>query len=146
MERAWTTLTKPKSIARVVRDINRKQYHQAHVTPFGSGPVANAFGPSGDTPVANNILNGTIPPNLQSPPLLPETRRILESNATAYPSVQDGTGTITNEEFIAAYSVSKESTSSSPSGRHIGHYKAATKDPTLAQLHSRMMSFPFVHG
>jgi len=40
----------------------------------------------------------------------------------------------------------KESTSSSPSSRHIGHYKVAVNDPTLDQLHSCMMSFPFMHG
>ncbi len=37
-------------------------------------------------------------------------------------------------------------TSSSPSGRHIGHYKAALIAPNLVQLHSTMMSLPFQHG
>jgi hypothetical protein len=78
--------------------------------------------------------------------MMAETRRILKTMATAYPAVQGGTGELTREEFISAYKVSKESTSSSPSGHHIGHYKAVVQDPTLAQLHSQMMSFPFIHG
>jgi hypothetical protein len=43
----WVTITKPTAIAEVVKSINRKQYHQAHVMPFGSGPVAEALGRRG---------------------------------------------------------------------------------------------------
>jgi hypothetical protein len=53
---------------------------------------------------------------------------------------------VTSEEFIQAYKNIKESTSSSPSGRHVGHYKAILDDPTLVNLHSVMMTLPFQHG
>jgi len=140
------TVTKPTDIALVVRDINQKQYHQAHVTPFGTGPVADAFGRRGDTTQADLLLQGIVPPSLADTPMLPETRSILNTIATEFPVVAAPSGAITQEEFISAYKVTHENTSSSPSGRHIGHYKVAASDPTLAQLHSRMMSFPFVHG
>jgi hypothetical protein len=142
----WVTLTKPTAITEVVESINRKQYHQAHVTPFGSGPVAEASGRKGDTPLAEALLQGKVPQSLQEIHIMPETRSILNTLATPYPSVQEGSGHIRQDDFVAAYSVSKEATSSSPSGRHIGHYKAAAQDPTLVQLQSCMMSFPFVHG
>jgi len=142
----WLTITKPSDIATVIKEINKQQYHQAHDTPFGSGPVASAFGRQGDTLAASTVLGGYIPESLQRAPMMAETRRILETMATAYPAVQGGTGEVSWDEFISAYTVSKESTSSSPSGRHIGHYKAAVQDPTLAQLHRQMMSFPFIHG
>jgi hypothetical protein len=141
----WMTITKPNEIAKVIKDLNRQQYHQAHATPFGSGPVAEAFGQQGNTPAASSVLSGTIPNTLHQAPLMEETRRILGTMAKEYPKIAECTGVVSQDEFIAAYKVSKESTSSSPSGRHIGHYKVATQDDTLAALHSSMMSFPFLH-
>jgi hypothetical protein len=110
----WVTLTKPTAITEVVESINRKQYHQAHVTPFGSGPVAEAFGRKGDTPLAEALLQGKVPQSLQEIHIMPETRSILNTLATPYPSVQEGSGHIRQDDFVAAYSVSKEATSSSP--------------------------------
>jgi hypothetical protein len=36
--------------------------------------------------------------------------------------------------------------SSSPSSRHIGHYKGACEDDILTSMHSSMMSLPYQHG
>jgi hypothetical protein len=131
---------KPNDIAAVIKDINRTQYQRVHDTPFCSGPVTAAFGHRGDTAQADELLQGSIPSDLKDLPMLSETRRILDTMATPYPIVSDPNGRVSPDDFISAYSIAKESTSSSPSGRHIGHYKVA------AQLHSQMMSFPFLHG
>jgi hypothetical protein len=40
----WRSVTNPTEIAREVCKINSQQYHQAHHTPFGSGPLADLFG------------------------------------------------------------------------------------------------------
>jgi hypothetical protein len=50
---------------------------------------------------------------------------------------------ITPEEFISAYKATLEEISSSPSGKHVGHYKAILKFPSLVYLHSTMMYIPF---
>ena len=74
---------------------------------------------------AEDVLQGTflIP---DSEPLLPETREIL--NELGKPlTIQPCTVKvcISSEEFKSTYKIVKEATASSPSGRHVGHYKAA---------------------
>jgi hypothetical protein len=79
--------------------------------------------------------------------LLPETIHILNTLTYSYPSLSTDTPTtVTTEEFIQAYKNIKESTSSSPSGWHVGHYKAIVDNPNLVNLHSIMMTLPFQHG
>ena len=56
------------------------------------------------------------------------------------------TNVITPDQFVNTYRIVKENTSSSPSGRHVGHYKLAATDPTLTELHSSMMSIPYMAG
>lgn len=68
----WITITKPQEIAEVICEINAKQYHQAHSTPFGSGPLAHLIGRKGNSPAAQTLLNGTLPRDLPQN-LMPET-------------------------------------------------------------------------
>jgi hypothetical protein len=76
---------------------------------------------------------------------MPETIRVLQTLATPIPTVEDEV-IISPDNFRSTYRVAQESTSSSPSGRHISHYKAILKDPTLVQMHSQIMSLPFQVG
>ena len=39
-----------------------------------------------------------------------------------------------------------DSTESSPSGRHVGHYKTAAGDTDLAPLHTMMISIGLING
>ena len=48
--------------------------------------------------------------------------------------------------FKSAFGSLSEKKSSSNSGRHIGHYKAALNCETTMEIHCRMMSIPFKHG
>jgi hypothetical protein len=137
----WRSVTNPNEIARVVCKFNTQQYHQAHHTPFGSGPLAALFGRRGDTPTSEELLHGTLPNSLP-PNLLPETMRVLHTMATPTPITQ-GSTIVTDENFVQTYTVADETTSSSPSGRYIGHYKSTLKHPNLVSLHAQMMSLPF---
>jgi len=140
----WRSVTNPTEIAREVCKVNLLQYNQAQHTPFGSGPLADLLGCTGETAAAQQLLQGQLPRNIP-PDTLPETVRILASLAQQTPS-SAGSVTVSEEEFVQTYTHTKESTSSSPSGRHIGHYIAATKDAELTKLHASMMSIPFQAG
>jgi hypothetical protein len=141
---AWKSITSPSGIAQEVCKVKIAQYHQAHATPFGSGPLADMIGRRGDTPCSQELLCGTLPPEMP-PSLLPETLRVLNFLVQPVPQTT-GSPVITPAEFVSTYSVASEQTSSSPSGCHIGHYKAVPKEPSLVQLHAQMMSIPFQVG
>jgi hypothetical protein len=47
---------------------------------------------------------------------------------------------------MSMYKVVNKCTSSLMSGRHVGHYKAAATGPLLLELHSTMMSIPYMAG
>jgi hypothetical protein len=97
--------------------------------------------------VAKTILSGELP----SPELLkllqPETIQILRQLIQLKSmGPQEIRPEISVDNFISCYKHTHEKPSSSPSGHHVGHCKAACQDPTLAHLHSRMMSIPFQTG
>jgi hypothetical protein len=76
---------------------------------------------------------------------MPETFRVLQTLATQTSQVE-ASAVIIPDEFRSTYLVAHEQTSSSPSSRHIGHYKAVLADPLLVQLHAQIMSLPFQAG
>ena len=103
----WKTIMNPEDIAKVIIEMNRKQYHQAHGTPFGSGILANMVGHAGDSPITETLLAGEMHPLPQD--ILPESRHVLQTLATPYP-MTTGTRQIEEEEFMASYRIAKEST------------------------------------
>jgi hypothetical protein len=142
----WRTITGPTGIAQVVKLMNIQQYNQAFHTPFGSGPLANAIGRSADTETSQQLLAGDLA-SIPLASLMPETVNILNTLASSQPTISLETPiTITESDFIAMYKSLHEDTSSSPSGRHVGHYKAILNDSHLVTLHATMMSLPFAHG
>jgi hypothetical protein len=80
--------------------------------------------------------------------LLPETQSILKYLA-AFPRQLQGNPSspiILVEHFRKLYNKLDEHTSSSPSGRHLGHYKVVARSELLSILHTNMMSIPYTVG
>ncbi len=141
----WRSVTDPEEIAQYICVINTRQYNQAQNTPFGSGYLAEQLGFNIEHPAAGQILAGTFQPD-PSIALLPETHRIIEY--LKQPSITNApfSTTITAKEFQDTYKIVKERTSSSVSGRHVGHYKAAAQNDSLSQIHAQMMTLPYRIG
>ena len=95
---------------------NRKHFAQASNTPCTTPNVIQQIGESGTTPVAQQILNGIIPDELPNELKL----LFLEMNANI-PKVELE---FTFEDMIDGFTNWKEQTTTSPSGRHLGFYKA----------------------
>jgi hypothetical protein len=77
--------------------------------------------------------------------LLPETQALLQTLATI-PQACSLDTSITPEKFRKLYSILPEKMSSSPSGRHLGHYKAIAKSEELSEIWANMMAIPHLAG
>jgi len=53
---------------------------------------------------------------------------------------------ITEEKLSSLYKILKERTSSSPSGRHLGHYKVAAEHTDIMEVYTEMMQIPHLAG
>jgi hypothetical protein len=141
----WVSITDPQEIAKHVCAVNTKQYNQAQNTPFGYGHLLQQFGMNLEGKAADDPLQGSFSVDPEVNPL-PETHRMLKclsiplENCTLLPTI------ITPEEFQSTCSIVKERTSSSVSGRHVGHYKAAAQDDNHSSIHAAMMSLPYTVG
>ena len=147
-QKSWKPITDPMTIIQHISAANARQYNQAHETPFGTEPLKTYFGYKGDTVGAEQLIGGTLPtPNILQQ-LLPETQSIIQYLAT-FPRQDQGdpiSPIIKAEQFRRLYNSMDERTSSSPSGRHLGHYKVAAQVELLTNLHSMMMSIPYMVG
>jgi hypothetical protein len=100
---------------------NRQHFGQAHGTPFTVDPLAEDLGFCGDSPNADLILDG----NYQLEGHQESVRMMLKhlkqtheiASLQTYP-------TVSLEEFQGKLQAWRESTTTSPSGMHLGHYKA----------------------
>ena len=53
---------------------------------------------------------------------------------------------ITTEDFFHYFKKKREKTETSPSGRHMGHYKAILRNEGLVRLHLLMINIPLQCG
>ena len=117
----WQTIEVPSEIVEHLQTRNKAHFGQAHGTPFTTPPLADDLGFCGDKPGAAQILQGQYDdtPFAESVRLLIQHLRITQEVA-----LDNSHPTITDKEFIGKLKVWRESTATSPSGLHLGHYKA----------------------
>jgi hypothetical protein len=141
----WVSITDPAEKAKYVCAVNTKQYNQAQNTPFGSGYLLQQFGMNLEGAASASLLEGSfsVEPGVT---LLPETHRMLKRLSTPLKCKSSFPTIITQNEFQTTYRIVKERTSSSVSGRHVGHYKAAAQDDDISSVHAVMMSLPYTVG
>jgi hypothetical protein len=126
-----------------------EKFSLAGATPFGYTPLSKELGHTGDSPMADEIYNGTL--NHES--LDYEAINAIVTQLRKHSAIQQILSPIvTEEDFKSAFKGVPEKTASSYSGRGVHHYNACsegsqdgTADLTSA-LHAAMMTVPLTAG
>ena len=134
----WTYIHDTKEIEARLLEWQLHHYNQASSTPFATSEWYNKLNP--------NILNEEDVYDILRDGL-PEDDRLMESSRKLFeeissnliPEMPAATVQFTREKFQTFYKKTKEKTSSSPSGLHMGHWKAAALSTTISEVLSIIM-------
>ena len=139
---AQVVVNTQESVEHHVMHNNAARFRLTNPTPPMQEPMRSELGFFGATAVAKEILEGTY----ECPAEVDDyTRYFIASlrRSTNYNILDDS---ISREDFVSYWKGSKESTSSSVSGLHFGHYKAAAQDPYLAEVHALTSELAYSTG
>jgi hypothetical protein len=118
--RLWKTVTNPDEIEYYLQLRNKSHFGQAQGTPFTESPFVNSLDWPAQSETCEAILAGTYTTDVST---VPQCQALL----TACKTVSDLDiipAEITANEFAGKIKSWNEFTSTSPSGRHLGRYKA----------------------
>jgi hypothetical protein len=116
----WTTITDPYDIEYYLMLRNRMHFGQAQGTPFTESPLADHVDWTATSPSSDEILEGSYVPSATLSQLCHSV--LSACRATAPPD--DLPAELTIPEFEGKIRRWRETTTTSPSGRHLGRYKA----------------------
>jgi hypothetical protein len=129
-EDSWIRILDQQLIEKNLLNCNIVHFGQARLTPFASNNLVQVFGYGG---VNNNstdlIENGIIPTEVNDENIY--TKKFIEKLSQG--KVAEIEEDITFEEFVGALNKWNEKTTTSPSGRHLGHYRLLIKFQVVDQ-------------
>jgi hypothetical protein len=142
----WSAVIEQQALFEVLTTAGQEHFGQAAATPFVTGPIAAKFGPFADNEYCTAILDGTF--DFTGIDDITEVHDIV--HGMRYPDPSNPTPTIditiTTDTFSAAVKHTRERTSSSPSGRHYGHYRALLRDEQLIGAIANVANYCFLWG
>ena len=132
-EVVWDTIIKRGELEDHLLQYNRESFRAAAESPCGRGVIFDALTFNSLSPAATALLEGIVPPEWHGDDLalkeflasfcVPESVREQDPIDT----------TISTDDVIKGFKSWSEGTSTSPSRRHLGHYKSLIQDPHLLQ-------------
>ena len=140
----YDTLLDCAAIENELLRYNREWFRQAQDTPFGHGELFELLGYDGLTEEATAIVSGTCIPYMGIP-MSRELQTFLEE-CRRPDSVKEISSIISVADFTKTVKEWKETTSTSPSGRHLGHYKTTLFNERMTALHVSMINLPIMNG
>ena len=112
------TLYDRQTVETAILERNKRHFNQCAGTPFTAGRLRK-INWAADSKVADQILNGTILLTTISDDN--RTQQVLQTSRQASPEISDH---ISVEDLKQLFRIWREGTTTSPSGRHLGIYKA----------------------
>jgi hypothetical protein len=142
----WETIVDREEIDRHLLQYNRDSFRAASASPCGHGIIHDALTFSSLSPASEALLAGTVPDEWVGQDNY--LREFLASFAipTQVRSHGDINSEITGEDVLRGFRGWKERTSTSPSGRHLGHYKALIEHPLLLDCFVKFMNIVVLRG
>ena len=142
----WSSIIEAQALFEVLTKDSQEHFHQAAETPFVSGPIASKIGPFADNDYCDAVLNGTF--EFEDLSDRTEVNELIKG--MRYPDPESPTPCIdthlTYEGLQSAIMNTRERTSSSPSGRHYGHYRTLLRSPTILGIIAALANFCFQWG
>ena len=153
----WIEITTPKDVEHYLMIRNRRHFGQAEGTPFTAPKFKTRFDWKASSQEAELVLDGQY--DTQE---IEDIASLFLDNCRRISPGDDLPPYLTMTQFKGKIKAWKESTTTSPSGRHLGHYKAlfARTDPALnpqesktvqekqkmiASLYLRMINYAIKH-
>lgn len=127
----WKTITNPAEVEFYIRLRNKNHFGQAQGTPFTIEPLQDNLNWEATTNLSNEILQNGYDPAYYEDELdsIPQYVSLLHT-CKAVSTLDAIPAEITEEDFSSRIRRWRETTTTSPSGRHLGRYKALfTKIP-----------------
>jgi hypothetical protein len=115
----WKAITDPQTMKSTVLQYNKNHFRNANNTPFMQSPLTEMFS-NGFTHEAQQLIDGSL--DIESIPTTSLIKAVLKQiQNTRLPVFQSD---ILKEDVDNAIRKWREETTTSPSGRHLGHYKS----------------------
>ena len=145
---SWKTINDPQEMESLLLARNQSHFGQAKGTPFAVDPLKSDVDFATESVSSSLILQGNY-----STSKLDDIIALLISKLKSIEYLQCSTLQLTSADFTNKLKAWKESTSTSPSGRHLGHYMALVKphgispsnNTLFAQMESQRAEILSVH-
>jgi hypothetical protein len=142
----WDTVLDKDTINSNLLKYNRQSFRAAAISPCGHGLIQDKLTYSSLSTAAASLLSGTVPYQWYRQD---ETLREFLTSFSIPDNVKGKkpiSTEITAKDVEKGFRTWKETTSTSPSGRHLGHYKAIIQEKSLLKCLTQFMQITVASG
>lgn len=142
----WDTVITQADIERHLIAYNRDAFRAAASSPCGHGLIYNAITFTSLSSEAKSMLHGLVPSEWHNDDDILKEFLASFSIPDAVRATAPINTTLSESDVMRGFNGWRESTSTSPSGRHLGHYKALIQDPDLLTCFTQFLNIALFHG